>query len=113
MGQNYKSLDDYWRGITRNPDGSSKTIELVDYWWSARVSDDMSIYRIADKLYCAYGWNGESYLKSFRVLDRFTLADEEEVELRPIYRFESDGIEITEENEDDDSLFEIVGFDVS
>lgn len=102
--------EDRERGIVRDWDGYAQEIEAVDAWWNAQVSDRMPIYRIGGALYCATGWNGESYTESFRVVDRFTAADNETHDLRPIYRFQD---EEREPDEDSDEDFEIVGFDVN
>lgn len=85
-----------------------KAITSVDSWWNG----DMPIYDIDGVLYCADGWNGEEYIHSFRVLNRFDLDPEhpQEVVLRPVYRFEAEGREYDEENADYDD--EIVTFKV-
>lgn len=100
---------DNTHGISRDSNGRAAAISPSEYWWNATVSDDMPIYDIGGKLYCAAGWNGEIYLHSFRVLDRFTAADNEEHELLPIYRFQD---EEREPGEDNDNDFEIVGFEI-
>lgn len=89
-----------------------KAIAPVDSWWNAQPSNDMPIYDIDGALYCADGWNGEAYLHSFRVLNRYDLDTEnpQEVELWPVYRFQAEGREFDEEDADRDS--EIVAFEV-
>lgn len=101
---------DFSRGITRDASGRALPIDEVSTWWNAGVSERMPIYRLGDELICAYGWNGEEYVESFRVADRFTALDDEKLCLTPIRRFQDEEREPDEENEDD---FELVGFDVS
>lgn len=101
---------DRQHGISRDASGRANQIEAVDSWWNAQVSDRMDIYRVGDDLICAAEWNGEDYSGSFRVLDRFTAADNTTLELRPIYRFQDEERDPDEDAEDD---FDVVGFDVS
>lgn len=108
--QNHDELYDKRCGITRDETGRAVEIEPVDYWWNRGVSEDMAIYKIGGELYCAYGWNGECYTESFRVIDRLTAADEKKHTLRPIYRFQDEGREPDEDNDDD---FEIIGFELN
>lgn len=91
---------------------SIEAISPVDYWWAAQSSIDMPIYDADGVLYCADGWNGEAYLHSFRVLNRFDIDPEhpQEVELWPIYRYEAECWEYDEENADYDN--QIVAFEV-
>lgn len=100
-------LFDFRCGIDCDFAGYAQSIEPISYWWNASVSDNMPIYSIGGSLYCAYGWNGESYLKAFRVIDRFTAADKEKHELSPIYRYQDENREPDEDNDDDS---DIVGF---
>lgn len=105
----FAAIYDRTHGITRDSSGRAREIESVDCWWNAGLDDRMEIYHIGGELICAYGWNGDSFQDSFRVVDRFTLADNEKLVLSPIYRFED---EEREPDEDTDEDFEIIGFDV-
>lgn len=106
----YAAIYDHQHGITRDSSGRAHEITPVDRWWNAPVSDSMDIYRIGDDLICAAGWNGEQYTQSFRISDRFTVADDEVLTLRPVYRFQDEERDPDEDAEDD---FDVVGFAVS
>lgn len=97
-------------GITRDGSGHILAIDPTDWWWNADVSETMAIYRINGKLYCANGWNGEAYIDSFEVSDRYTAVAGSQLCMLPIYRFEA---ECREPDENDDECGEIVGFIVS
>lgn len=86
-------------------------LKPVAHWWNAQPSNDMPIYDIGGALYCADGWNGEAFLKSFRVLNAYDLdADHPQpVELWPVYRFQAEAREF---DEDDPAAAEIVGFEI-
>lgn len=83
----------------------TKILNPVDYWHNAQPSDPMPIYDLNGALYCAAGWNGESYTHAFRVLSRYDLDPDypQEVTLRPVYVFEAEGIDLDtiEENSDE------------
>lgn len=104
------AIYDHQHGITRDSSGRAYEVTPVDCWWDAQVSDSMDIYRVGDSLICAAGWNGEAYVQSFRVTDRFTVADSDVLTLRPVYRYEDEERDPDEDAEDD---FDVVGFDVS
>lgn len=103
----YRLLCDYRCGIVRDSAGYAQPVEPVSYWWNASASDKMPIYRLGGELYCAYGWNGEEWSDSFRVIDRWDVADDKKHELSPIYRYQDEDRDPDEDNDDD---FEIVGF---
>ena len=107
--ERWRMVYDLRCGIVRDAAGYAQRVEPCAYWWNAPASDDMPIYKIGGALYCATGWNGESYLHSFRVLDRLTAADSEEHILRPIYRYQDEDRQPDEDNDDD---FEIIGFEI-
>lgn len=92
-----------------------KAITPVDYWWNAQASDEMPIYDLGGKLYCAAGWNGEAYAQSFQVVNRFEEVGAREVELWPIYRFDAEGVDpgsVEEGSDEWDHLSEVVGFSI-
>ena len=86
-------------------------IKPVAHWWNAQPSNNMPIYDIGGALYCADGWNGEAFLRSFRVLNAYDLdADHPQtVELWPVYRFQA---ESRDYDEDDPAAAEIVAFEI-
>lgn len=86
-------------------------IKPVAHWWNAQPSNDMPIFDIGGALYCADGWNGEAFLKSFRVLNAYDLdADHPQtVELWPVYRFQA---EPGDYDEEDPAAAEIVAFEI-
>lgn len=55
---------------------------IIGTWWS---DDSIEIVKINDKMYALYGWNGERYLHCWECIDRFTVVDDKEYEIRPIY----------------------------
>lgn len=100
------AIYDVRTGITRDADGRAVEITPVDYWWDAGTDELMPIYRLGDHLICAYGWNGEAFIHSFEVADKFTAIDDAECVLTPIYRYADEN---RDPNEDAEEVFEIVG----
>lgn len=102
-------------GITRDESGHILEIAPADWWWNAGVSENMAIYRINGKLYCADGRNGEEYIDSFEVSDRYTAMEGSKLRMIPIYRFEAESREPADENDEEkwEEDWEIVGFIVS
>lgn len=88
-------------------------VEPRFYWFSS--SYDIPVYEIEGKLYAMSGWNGEVYTACWECLDSFTDVDNKKYSFKPIYRYEAEGIEIDELDEDSDEFGEalqVVRFDV-
>lgn len=74
-----------------------RTPHVIGTWWN---DSSIQIVEIDGDLYALNGWNGEKYTDCFRVIDRFTAADDDrKYEIRPIY-FWSDFDEDSEEFRD-------------
>ena len=89
-----------------------KSIEPITNWHNAQPSDPMPIYNINGTLYCAAGWNGEAFVHSFRVLNRYDVDPDypEEVTLRPLYVFEVEGIDLDNIEENSDEWNRVTAF---
>ena len=59
---------------------------IIGTWWS---DNNIELVKINGKIYALDGWNGEKYLHCWECIDRFTIVDDKEYEIRPIYN--SDG----------------------
>lgn len=84
----------------------------IKYYWN---NGDVPMVQINEKLFALYGWNGETWLRCWECLDKWTAASEKTFEIRPVYRFEVEEIdfETLEENSPEwDCAVEIVDFEI-
>lgn len=74
--------------------------ENIGYWWNDR---NIEVYRIGGKAYALSGWNGEKYTESWECQTQkgSTFYDAgSSCEVRPVYRFEMEGIDLDSLEED-------------
>ena len=86
-------------------------MEVKNYW----NNGDIPMVKIDEKLVALYGWNGETWLKCWECLDKWTPASEKTFEVRPVHRFEVEEIDLEtlEENSPEwDCAVEIVDFEI-
>lgn len=84
----------------------------IKYYWN---NGDVPMVEIDERLFALHGWNGETWLKCWECLDKWTAASEKTFEIRPVYRFEIEEIdfEMLEENNPEwDWAMEIVDFEI-
>lgn len=87
-------------------------MEKFKYYW---CNKDIPIVEIENRLIALDGWNGETWLKCWECLDKWTAASEKTFEIRPIHRFEIEEIDLEalEENSPEwDYAMEIVDFEI-
>lgn len=76
---------------------------------------EIDMVEIDERLFALYGWNGETWLRCWECLDKWTATSEKTFEIRPIHRFEVEeiGLETLEENSPEwDYAVEIVDFEI-
>ena len=86
--------------------------KIVDTWWNGC---DIDIASIDGELFALHGWNGEKWTDCWKCIDRYTAAGDCRYEVRPVYRFEAEDIELDtlEEGSDEwDRAIEIVDYTV-
>ena len=86
-------------------------MEVKNYW----NNGDIPMVEIDGKVYALHGWNGETWLRCWECLDKWTEASEKVFEIRPVHRFEAEEInlEMLEENSPEwDYAVEIVEFEI-
>lgn len=85
----------------------------VGTWWNDR---DIQLWKIGPDVYALDGWNGEAYLHCWKCTGKGLMdASEQEYEIRPVYRFEAEGIDLDnlEEGSNEwDHACEIVDFNI-
>ena len=86
-------------------------MEVKNYWNNGEIP----MVEINARLVALHGWNGETWLRCWECLDKWTAANEKVFEVRPIHRFEIEEInfEMLEENSPEwDYAVEIVDFEI-
>lgn len=76
---------------------------------------DVPMVEIDERLFALHGWNGEVWLRCWECLDKWTAASEKTFEIRPIHRFEIEGIDFETLEESSlkwDYAVEIVDFEI-
>ena len=76
---------------------------------------EIDVVEINGRLFALHGWNGETWLRCWECLDKWTMASEKVFEVRPVHRFEIEEIdfETLEENSPEwDRAVEIVDFEI-
>lgn len=76
---------------------------------------EIDMVEIDGRLFALHGWNGEVWLRCWECLDKWTAASEKTFEIRPVYRFEIEEIDLEtlEENSSEwDYAMEIVDFEI-
>ena len=86
----------------------------IGNWWNDR---SIEMVELSDgKVYALAGWNGEEYTECWMCIgEYYTDAGEETYTLRPVYRFEVEGIDLSalEENSPEwDRAVEVVDYNI-
>lgn len=94
-------------------DFSDKSAFLCSRW---RLDKSVELVNIKGQVYALYGWNGEVYGDCWLCIDQLTPAPEDKCyTIRPVHRFERDGIDINalEENSQEwDRAVEVVDYEL-
>lgn len=89
-----------------------KKLEPIAYWWNG----GQDIYQVNSHCYVLNGWNGEWWLSCWEVApdDLYEIIGSD-IQIRPIYRYEAEDIDldkIDEESDDWDHAVELVDLDI-
>lgn len=89
-----------------------KKLEPIAYWWNG----GQDIYQVNSRCYVLNGWNGEWWLSCWEVApdDLYEIIGSD-IQIRPIYRYEAEDIDldkIDEESDDWDHAVELVDLDI-
>ena len=89
-----------------------KELEPIARWWNG----DQDIYQVNGRCYVVDGWNGEQWISCWEVApDDLHDIISRDIVIRPVYRFEAEGIDLdkVEENSDAwDHAVELVDLDI-
>mgnify|MGYP001293281079 CR=1 FL=1 len=70
----------------------TQQIEKVGTWWN---SNNIELMKIDGEVFALHGWNGESFLNCWKVLDdELTRASEENYTITPHYEFNYENNEV-------------------